>query len=166
MLRYLILSLFTISCLEQAFAGGITIAADLDTDKVKTTRIRRDSTEDGQWAITGLSQCRVTYEPDHHRFVIKDLTYDFLRQKKERLNLIEHSDKIIFTLETKYTTYTTGHHEQEPTYRHSFTVTIPKGVDEDQTIVARLDRIMYCPPHMGGATHPKMQTLYPTADAL
>lgn len=161
MFRYLILSLFTIGSLEQALAGGITIEADLDADTVDTPRIqRRDQKDDGRWEIQGLNRCPVTYEQDLHRFMIKDVTFDLLRRKKTPLNLIESSDKITFTLTTKYITYTTGNNTEEPTYWHVFTVTIPKGIDEDQTIKARLNKIMYLPPHLGGATYPQMRTLY------
>ena len=154
---------FVVLLAMPAMAGKIKIVADFDsplTEEGKTTL--RINPVQGFYKVRKLekgSDLKIIYNYSSHHLVIEGLTYDYLKNNRSNgLGVKDQGDAWQFSFETTYTPYTKGMAEQEQSYQHTFCVTIPKGREEDQTIKADLQRILYYDPLDGSAQ--KWKTFY------
>lgn len=168
--RSLLFFASVVGFLQPAFAGKITIDADLDISR--TQRIQKNDPtkgydywvkQGGYWQIESLGQISgvsMTYDYDAHKFVIIGLTPELIKENLALLRATESDESVSFLLRSNYTQYTVGKSEYEPKFRHKFFVKIVLGNDTDQTVLADLQEIEYTPPHNGGISYPSSEIIY------
>ncbi len=145
----IIISSLGITLFSSAAHSVLTIEADLDLPSkgIKTEKIWQSGPSGRTYGGKGYHDVQALENPFHeypsfspvtteydyknHRIIIKGITYDWLNKIKDKIKLNETNDQITFKFGAHYTVYRTGYAEEEPSYYHSYIVSIAKSLITD-----------------------------------